>query len=159
MSTRRSLCAFGVLLLALVLLAPGLAVAQDTTPAIEVPPVPTNVTATNEMKEFDEVEVAWGTITPTMDTGPFTAFNIYYSTRMFDDSQNAKGPVVVTEDQDAAKTKGTLKGLDANTVYYVRVAVVNDFKIGPLDEMNPQASAKTAVAPKPERVTDVRTVP
>jgi hypothetical protein len=158
MSTWRSLCAFGVLLLALVLLAPGLAVAQadDTTPAIKPPPVIITVSA--KATDFDEVVVTWVTPAIQVDEGPITAFNIYYSTRGFTDSQNAMGPLIVPESATTPKTMATVKGLDANTSYFFRVAVVNDFKIGPLDSVDPtmQASTRTTKAPKPERVTDVR---
>ena len=148
MTSWRSLFVTGALLTAVALFAPGAVLAQDDeTAATELPPAPTTVTAMAE--DFDEIKVTW--VAPTVNDaqGPLTGFRVYYATSEFADTANAMG-YKAADDDDTTLTLGGLKPAED---YYVHVAAVNAFGIGPLDTDGP--TAETMAAPKPERVTGV----
>ena len=150
MNRRRSLFVTGCLMAALVLFGSMEAYAQeDETAATQVPPAPSAVAIPTDDVEFDRIKVTWAAPTVNDDQGPLTAYRVYYSTRDFDNAQNAMGSMTV----DDEKMEATLSGLMPDDMYYVHVASVNDFGIGALD--NTGASDTTDEAPEPERVTDV----
>ena len=129
MSTRRSVFAFGVLLAAIVLLVPGVGLAQTDVPAQVASPQVSEIDG-----RHDAMRVRWTAVT-TDSNGEalhaeeaITGYRIYYHTA--DITSDTLAAAAQTKDVGKSDVTSVVDGLTAGTRYYVVVAARNKNGLG-----------------------------